>query len=562
MKKYIELLKKQNIAYKIVTLFILTFICFFLLRVVKNTLVGLDFPNEHLEPANVLLTESFLNGNNPYKRTNIVPAGQEPPINFEYPFLHSIFAAAFSIILGGNTVAAHYLVSFLAMIISAFLGGAIVARYSKTTIGPTLSFLLLMFCHWRYGYITASPDGFGLFVTILTLYLAVKPSLKYREIWCAVGTIAAFYSKQYFAGICFSIFIFMLCYSKKQAFKYFVWCAILLALSMILITWQWPLFWVYSVLLLMYGCFHGWGSEGFIYVLEQMKYLAVVFGGMIAIIAVALIKLLKNKKLNDANETNAEVNKKVKKRLIKEGDALPLFLIQIPIQIVMLFIFGRNDGAYLTYFLQLLIPSIGITALILMEVMCKDDENIISDSKYENKAKASIMKLIGKYSFVAIYLLVVLFTIVFGWTKLPMHMYTDEDVANWQKAYAIIDEYREKGPVLHNNATAYYAIKHGDSTFGAGHNGDIRYDTYDEWKKSSLQQFLFPDAGAMYDENLKYREVIAQRVRDKEIALVICLDEKLFITDELLQESGYKKIETIPLALGNMYYEARFWVAE
>lgn len=535
MKQYIETFKKENIVYKLVTLLIIAVIILFMGRVIKNTIVGLDYPNELLEPANVNLTNAILQGRVPYDKANlVVPGEQEPSINYEYPFLNSVVAAVFTLLFAGNTVLAHYFVSFVSMVGTAILGSIMINRYSRTTLGPTTAFLLLMFCHWRYGYISASPDGFGLFVTMLTLFIACTPNIKYRPLWCSIGTVAAFYTKQYYAAICISIFIYFFMYSKREAFKYFGWCVALLAASIALITWKWPLFWTYSILLLMHGCFQGWNSWGLLYLLEQVKYLAAVFVGLVVVLIFALWQIL--------NKRGAQEKTTRKEKLVKEGDVLPLFFFQLPVQMAALFVFGRNDGAYLTYFLQLLIPSIVMVVFLLME-------------KMEIQSYKRI--------FICAYSALALLSIYFGWSKLPMHMLTREDVANWEKAYALTDEYRENGDVYHSQATAYNAIKHNDSLMGTGHDGDINSRTYDELKGSKLQRELFPYAEDIFKENLLYRERLVDRIKNKEIAMVTAeWYGNIYVSTEQLEDAGYIVHEIIPLQLGNMEYEIYFWVCE
>lgn len=535
MKQYIEIFKKENIVYKLLTLLIIAVTILFLGRVIKNTIVGLDYPNEVLEPANVNLTNAILQGRVPYDKANlVVPGEQEPPINYEYPFLNSVVAAVFTLLFAGNTVLAHYFVSFASMIGTAILGSIMINRYSRTTLGPTTAFLLLMFCHWRYGYISASPDGFGLFVAMLTLFIACTPKIKYRTLWCSIGTVAAFYTKQYYAAICISIFIYFFLYSKKEAFKYFGWCVALLAASIAIITWKWPLFWTYSILLLMHGCFQGWNAAGFVYLFEQMKYLAAVFIGLIIVLVVALVQFLKKRKKQE--------NKEAKEKIIKEGDVLPLFLIQLPVQMIALFIFGRNDGAYLTYFLQLLIPSIVMVTFLITEMM--------DIPRY-------------KGIFVCGYSALVLLSIYFGWSKLPMHMLGKDEIDNWESAYALVDEYRIKGDVYHYQATAYNAIEHGDSLMSTGHDGDINQANYDEWRSSDVQQVIFPDAGNVYKENLDYRDVIAKQIRNRDIAMVVTEQYgNIYITADELRSAGYTIKRMIPLQFGNMEYDVYFWVCD
>lgn len=552
MKSYIETLKKEHIAYKIITAALLTVIAFFMLRVVRNTIIGLDYPNEILEPANIHFTNTLINGNIPYERENIVEPGQEPPINYEYPFLNNMFAAAFSYLTGGNTIAAHYLVSFLAMIGTAILGASIINRYSRTTVGPTAGFLLLLFCHWRYGYISASPDGFGLLVTMMTLYCATRPQTRYRALKCALLTVACFYSKQYFAGVCVAIFIYMWCYSKKEALKYFGWCVGTLTASVIIVTAVWPLYWDYSLLCLLHGTFQGWDAKGFINVINQIKYLSFIFAGMLVVLAVATYRFVRDKvrKISVESDntapqtgtTSEKCEQSGRRRVVAEGKALPLFLIQIPVQTIILFFVGRNDGAYLTYFLQLLIPSLVIATFIIMEQMKIERREVV---------------------FVSCYSLMVIFTVYFGWAKLPMHMLTDEDIANWKRAYALIDEYREKGKVYHFQTTAYNGIENGDSVFCTGHDGDISEKSYLDWKNNEIQKLLFPNAGMIFEENITYRRTILDRIYSNEISIITTgEDDTICFSRNDLKSAGYEIVDTIALQVGNTSIDTLFWAIE
>lgn len=548
MRHYIGTLKKEHIVYKILTAVLLAVTVFFMIRVATNTIVGLDYPNEILEPANIHFTNTLINGNIPYERENIVEPGQEPPINYEYPFLNNMFAAAFSYLTGGNTIAAHYLVSFLAMIGTAILGASIINRYSRTTVGPTAGFLLLLFCHWRYGYISASPDGFGLLVTMMTLYCATRPHNRYRALKCALLTVACFYSKQYFAGVCVAIFIYMWCYSKKEALKYFGWCVGTLTVSVIIVTAVWPLYWDYSLLCLFHGTFQGWDAKGFANVVNQIKYLSFIFAGMLVVLAVAAYRFVRDKdRAIGADSDNAasqdgtaseKHEQSGRRRVVAEGKALPLFLTQIPVQTIILFFVGRNDGAYLTYFLQLLIPSLIIATFIIMEQMEPSDCEAV---------------------FVGCYALMIMFTVYFGWTKLPMHMLTENDITNWKNTYALIDEFRNGGEVFHYQPTAYYAIEVGDSIFYTGHDGDINDKAYLEWRRNKLHKHLFPDAGQIFEENLLYREIVLDKVNSHQYSLLVLPEGEWIVSADEAQKAGYKMIKSVNLQIGNSVETIYLW---
>ena len=86
--------------------------------------------------------------------------------------------------------------------------------YDKGTIpapnSPGHGSIMFMFCHWRYGYISAAPDDLDLFITILTMYLAVNAKVKNKQLWCSLGITLAFYTKQYFLVIAAGIFFIFL----------------------------------------------------------------------------------------------------------------------------------------------------------------------------------------------------------------------------------------------------------------------------------------------------------------------------------------------------------------
>lgn len=528
----IELFKKQHALYKILSILLAIISLVFIVKVSINTVRGLDYPNEILEPANVQLANAFLNGTIPYEISSYTHDGLNiPPANFEYPFLNSGLAALLSIFIGGNTVVSLYIISFLSMVGTAFLGGLVILKESRTTVGAAMGFLLLMFCHWRYGYISGSPDGLGLFITMLVLFLACNSKTRNKGIWCALFTVLLFYTKQYYVAVGASVFIFLLIYSRREALKYLVSCFFMLTTSAIVISSVWPLYWTFSFLCLYHGCFQGWGVDGILNVINQMKYLLLIFGGMvIALLYATIVKYksidVKKEKVSSANEMNPML----------------LFEIQIPIQLLVLFIVGRNDGAYLTYFLQLLIPSLCIATIIAMEQM--------ETHKFES-------------AHMTLYVGLVIFTIYFGWNKLPMHMLSDEEIQTWNRAYALVDDYRGKGNILHARSTAYNGMFNGDVIYGTDHDGDVSDWAYDEYLESDFQRMLFPNAGIVYESNLRYREYLRERLKHGEILMIVMTEGRnMYVNEQELELYGYKVKEEMDLQLGNTAYLTKFWVLE
>lgn len=543
--------KKQPTIYKFLTAGILIYAVYFVVKITYNMILGLDFPNELLEPSNIQLTQAILDGKIPYAREALVELGQRPGVSYEYPFMTCLIAAGFSFILGGDVILSHYIVSLLSILGTGLIGALIVKRYAKTTVGPMFAFMLLMFCHWRYGYISAAPDDVGLFFSILTLYLATNEKIKNKPIWCAFGITVCFYTKQYFASIAISLFIFMCLYNLKDALKLFLYTVVLMLISGTLITIFWPLYWDYSVLLLIvYACRPNGSLSRILYVLEQFGYLAIVFSGLLAILVIAFIK-----KIRDRKKDIGPSEKRLRGIHIKENDALALFIIQIPVQMLCLFVLGTNDGAFLTYFLQLWVPSVVIAAVTCIEQMLPDFNKQVGAEKMKTSAKQLIIP--------AIYTFIVVVTIWFGKGKLPVHILNDSDLAEWEQAYSIVDEYRDDGQVVYAKTLAYKGKECGDDIYLTDHDGDIREGTYDIWKETPFQQELFPDAGEIFEENMAYREQLKEKARNHEIPLITHVGtEDMVFTDDYLEEIGYRLLTTISLQTGNVDYDTEFWVCE
>ncbi|MCR5790351.1 MAG: hypothetical protein K6G83_10745 [Lachnospiraceae bacterium] len=538
-RTFAGLFRKEKIVLRLFTVLLLLFSAYFLFWVFRGFLSGLTYPKEKLELSNINFTNALLNGRNPYLLENVAGPGEEPPVVYMYPFVNNLIAAGLSFIFGGNAFLAHYVLSFAAMLLSGLLGAAIVTQYSRTTVGPALSFILIMFCHWRYGYTSAAPDAFGLLLTLFTLYLATRRELKHRPFWCAVGIVTLFYVKQYFVSICISIFLFMWIRSKKEAIRLFLFCLLFTVSSVLLIAWAWPLYWDYTVVLMLYdsnvmngteAVLNGAAVNGWQYYLDQLVYLSKVFCCLYAAIAVCLGAEWLGRRKGEAGRDTED----------RSESARTLFGIQVLVQFVVLLYFGRHDGAYLTYFLQLFFPSVIIYALILLE-------------------QTDLRK--KEWIYIGCYMGLALFTVYFGWKKLPMHLLTEEERGQWNEAYEIMDRYRGKGEISNYFSTAFEGAKKGDPLFGTSHDaGAMPAVSSLPFTEEGFGKVLFPYTDLVFDEYRDYKEVVLQRIRDRHYALVTCpRDGGWMIPEELLAESGYQKIGELDLQMGNMTYPTDFW---
>lgn len=525
----IKTFKEENLVYKIMTIVLALGVFFVIGRVSYNVVRGLDYPNELLEPSNVALTRMFLEGKCPYVKNSLLY--EIPGVNYEYPFIGSLVSALVALIVGKNVVLAHYIVSFIAFVGTGVLGYVIIKPYSKTTVSPIAGAFLFLMCHWRFGFISAAPDDLGLFILLLTLYFAVSPKITNKPLICAVLTTVCFYTKQYMVFVFAGIFVYMLLYSKKEAMKFLIYTIIINVGVGLIVTIFWPLYWSYTVFFLYFGCSTGTGF-GMVNLIGQMKYLLAIFIMLFVVIGIGLYLFAKKMKAEGKNIFNIE---------IKENDPVALFAIEIPVMFLPLLIFGRNDGAFLSYFLQLWMPSIIVVTFIIMEKILLERNNEL------------LVRMI--------YLFVVSFTVLFAYLKLPLHVITDEEINAWEKAYSIVNEAREKGEVCYSQQLAYLAFRNGDKYYFCGHDGEVSLETLEVWNNSKVLQALFPYADDIINKNMDYRIDIIVKAFESEFELLTFQEGNSLLFSEEFIDAGsfYSKLDKFPLQEGNMPYEVSFY---
>ena len=277
----ISLFKKERIEYRFLTLAVLAAAVFFVCKIIYAGIIALPYPKEILEPSNIALTNTFLEGKTPYSLDSL--SYSVPAINYEYPFINSLLAAAIAKITGCTAVIAHFAISLTAILASSVLGYAIVRRKAETTVSPCLAAILFMFCHWRFGYISAAPDDLGLLFFILTMYAATSPKVRNKPLVCAIGITLCFYTKQYFVLVAAGLFIYMFMYSKKEALRLLLLTVAINAAIACVITYFWPLYWLRAFLLTYLGTVIGGGSQ-IATLIEQFKYIVIMFAALFAIL--------------------------------------------------------------------------------------------------------------------------------------------------------------------------------------------------------------------------------------------------------------------------------------
>ena len=536
--------KQENTSYKILTMAVLAAAIFFVCRIVYAGILALPYPKELLEASNVALTETFLAGKSPYTLSSL--EWEMPGVNYDYPFLNSLIAAAVAKITCCSTVTAHFAISLISILGSGAIGWILVGRISKTTVAPALASILFMFCHWRFGYISAAPDDLGMLFLLLTSLAAVEPKIRNKPLWCSLGITLCFYTKQYFVFVAPGLFIYMLMYSRKEAIKLFVYSLLLNAIAAIVITIYWPLYWTKSFLFTYVGTFIGGGGE-IATLIYQLKYLIVLFAALFVVIVVAAAMALR--KLYRSNKRLADIK-------VKENDPFAMSAVQSVMMLIPLYFLGRNDGALLSYFLQLWIPFIAITALACFERM-------IPETKTANTNDTNIsMNKTKKWLHPAIYVAIAVFTVYFGFGKLPLHILTPDEIEHWQKAYEYTEKYSMQGDIFYSRALAYDGFARGNGEWMCGHEGEPDEESEVHLAQIGLTEETYPYIHMIVEQNAEYRRNLVRKAENHDYSLITFETDDHFtvFNDEICEDCGYTCIDRLTLQLGNMPYEVAFYV--
>lgn len=541
-----EHLQRENLIINLFAIPVVIYIVYLLGAILITTFSGTAYPNEFREAANIQMTRSIMEGSNPYSLETL--KSDVPGTFYLYGPLFSLVTALMGIVIRIDIVALHYLMSFVVMIVSAVLASRMVYEHSKTITAPIVAFLFTIMCHWRYGYIYAAPDSFGLFMLILILFVLTRKKFRYQALTCAALTVAIFFTKQYFVMIAGTAFVYFLFLSKKDAIRYALDSAVIFLASGAVIAWKFPLFWTYAIYFVKGpGSGVSSGKAGVSHNTSQVSYLGGMFICLFLIGAFDLIRTVIVKrgirlrfqwkdieKPLVAVEVKEETETYGKRKIVFDI----LFWGQMAVAGICLQYLGKNDGAWISYYLQLFMPGLIIVSLIA-----------IDNYSY---------KKLFKWAHVVGYALMILITIGKTDKRLVVNHMDETALANWNQAYEILDA-AESEENFYIPVLAYDGFANGQYMYNTGQPFVITDNYLKEYEKDELMQKLFPHAGEIMKQHLDYRAEICRKVRAGEYGVITDLpDSDVIFTKEDLS-LHYKKAATIPLKTGNWTYEIDFW---
>ncbi len=531
-----KMLFGKNIKYWqwIVIIPIILYTGILLYQMISNMIIGLDYPNELREGVNIEFTLALLEGKNPYGKQWIHE--QIPGPCYLYPFLYCSVVAAMAKVFPFDIIFLHYSLTFLSMIVSGGIISFLVKEQTKTKIAPVLAFPLALMFHWRYGYVGAVPDSFGFLLFTLAIFFATREGRRNRVPVNGVITVLLFYVKQYYILIAGILILYYLKESKRKAVQYIFFCALCTLLSAFVVTLCFPTYWTYAFYLLK-GTEVYFSKKQFLYVLEQFAYIMTIYGIFFILILYRIYKLGREGKLSCQWKI-----KNLEEPLLSLGIENKEWIqwCHFFVSGFGLFYFGLNDGAYLTYYLQLFAPCLVILGLIAWEEI------------FLVKAERKKIVFLGVYGMIA------MLSLFLSHRRLPFHKLNKEDIEAWTQAYRYLDSYSNE-EIYHSPTTAFFAFKNHQYVYDTGHVNITRESNYEIWKDSKTDRFLFPYAGKIYEQHHKHHERMRKKVQEGEYGLITFVQGLDIVLDESLLEERYEKIDTISLYLGNMAYDTQFW---
>lgn len=518
-----------------------------LFSIFTNAMDMAAYPNEYREVANIFMTQSIVNGENIYSLD--VLSGEYPGLIYLYGPLNSVIAAAVSLFFPGKVVLVHYVLAFCEMVIAAVLMAKMAYEHTSTFFPASAAFLFTIYCNWRYGYIYAAPDTLGFMLLILFLFILTRKEFLGKPYLAAIIAIASFFTKQYFAVIALTGFLYYLFLPKKNLIKYAVSGIGISAILFVIIKIKLPLYFTYALCFLK-GPGAGAPSQdtnGRIHNASQFSYIGGIFIFLFVFALMHLIvtvyRIVKKEIVLEIDIKN--MNKPVFHFLHDENlDFEMLFCIQMFVALLILYYIGNNPGAFISYHMQLFMPGV-----IMVGVVAGD--NIRLNLPIINKWKIVFL--------ICANLLMCVYTIYRAQPRLLVTKCAEIDKEYWDELYDIIEEYHDE-EIWYNPLGEYPEIYSASYKYNSGMPFVVSERFLEKYNKSEFSKKYFPHAGEIMKQHLDYRNEVIDKVKNGEYSLIMYMEDMdaVFTKEDL--EIHYKLLTTLPLKAGSWTWDLELYV--
>lgn len=503
-----------------------------------------NYPREYREAANLSIARGFLDGKNVYE----IPASGPIPI-YVYGFVNPLIAAGISAITGLNLLRTFYFISFVTsfafIILVTYEAYAIVKEQATINlfsiknqenieIGNILLlaslFIVTYTLTFRVGHITTIPDNLGMLVAVAILMLTRRSKSWKSVLIISFLVVLEFYIKAYFLFFAAPVFFYFLIKNRKLMGWYMLFCILIGIASIFIINALFPLYFIETIFFEFIEQFlNAMVDETIVdidkyerdYMISQFVKLVVKYN---CVLVVGLLVTIVNI-FNFFKTKFKTVN----------FDTL-VYELTIIIAIPLLFVLGKNDGAYMSYHFQLLMPGVLVVAYsyLIKAYNCQSEKHNINESIY----RGIILSLIFISSYKSY--------VAFG----KVSLLTKEQEANWEKVEKICTEaYDDNQLVFGGNLVNGVLIdRRSFYTDYDGHTyvSNVTKNDADAIAEDKTFNAIFADLDEMYYYAADYNSETDENFKESKYDIIIADDEAII---KRVNTADYNS-ETINLDMG------------
>lgn len=542
-------LKKENKVFRILLVAfqvaLAAFFAYMLFTAIKDNILACmeRFPREYRESANLSLARGFIDGKNIYE----LPSSGPIPV-YVYGFINPLLAAGITKITGMNLLNSFYFIYLITTVLFCVLlsyevysliknkitGKFFIYKKENTLeLGNILLFISLILITYtltfRIGHITTIPDTLGMVVGMIILMLTRRSKSFKSVIVISILVVLEFYIKAYFLFFAAPVFFYFLIKNRKLMGWYILFCVLIGLASIFIVNAIFPLYFIENIYFEFIEQFlNVYVDESIVdaeayernYMISQFVKLFVKYNCVLVIgLIISFTRIFRFIK---------DLFTKVKFEFDFDTLAYDICII---IAIPLLVVLGKNDGAYMSYHFQLLMPSVLIVAydFLIPFYNCKIKE-ILCFKKFVEYI--NIIK-IDK----AIYKGVILFLIFVSTYKSyvafgRVSLLTKEQEANWDKVEKIcLDAYDSNKLIFAGNLTNAVIIDR--RSYYSDFNGHtyINYATKEEadaTAENKLFNTIFADLDEMYYYAADYNKETENNFKESKYDIIIADEESVY----------------------------------
>ena len=314
-------------------------------------------PAEYREGANLVMTQYFLDGKNPFLLEN------QPLLNTNKGFLYNLAVLPLAALFG-NTLFIHRLVVLVFNLLSAWLVYRILKKSGAASPLALAGALMLLACLLFYVSPIARVDGMGNFLFLAACCIPWLHDFERKSLWASgLLGLLAFYTKPYFllsvAIVAVYVFLFI---SKKRGLLYGSLTLLATLASAVLVRQVFECYFLHTI----FNSFsNASDSESMAWMLQQVGRFILLFlplGGLLGLLAIY--------RSNSGKKANKEKRGKTKWLDLQQMDTglikgkMNYFLFFFTIStLVIILLLGKNHGNYMVYLFQLMAPPLIIFTL-------------------------------------------------------------------------------------------------------------------------------------------------------------------------------------------------------